>query len=118
MQHQSASVAVDTQACADAINDVVEVFLKLWGRRAMDNLRQWHRVALRIVKLYSSEGDSLKRQQFEDAMRRERWRGDADMRPPRVNENIIEAGRRGYWSVLVKQVPSQVEQVLSLCDIP
>lgn len=118
MQHQSASAAVDTQTCADAICDIQEVLPKLWGQNALDNLRDWHHVALRIVRLYSCNGDSGMRQQFEDAMRGESWRGDAERRQPRVNETIIEAGLRSFWGVLVKQAPAQVEQVINTCQIP
>lgn len=115
MQHQSASAAVDTQTCADAVKDIPEVLIKLWGQSALGNLREWQRVAIEIVKLYSSDGDARKRQEFEDAMRRERWRTGADERQPRVNEAILEPGRRGFWGYLIKQVPNQVEQILFGC---
>ena len=118
MVHESTAVTVDTQTCADAIKDIIEVLKKLWGRRdSLNNLRDWHMVALRIVRLYSSDGDEIKRQEFEDAMRKEHWRGDHERRQPMVNENIFESGLRGFWGVLVKQVPGQVEQVLNACQI-
>jgi len=115
MQHASAAATVDTQTCADAIIDIPELLRKLWGRNALDNLREWHKIALRIVKLYSSDGDPIKRQGFEDAMRHEQWRADIDERNPKINEIIVEVGRRGFWSFLVKQAPSHVEQILLTC---
>ncbi len=112
MQHQSTSAVVDLQTCADAILDLPEVMKKLWGRNALDNLRQWQMVAIRIVHLYSSNGDADIRSRFEDAMRGERWRGSAEERNPRINERIIECGLRIHWAIAVKQSPSQVEQIL------
>jgi len=117
MQHASAAVTVDTQTCADAINDLPAVMIKLWGQSALNGLRDWHRLALRIVRLYSSNGDILKRNSFEDMMREEHWRSDSENRVPRVSENIIQSGRRGHWGFLVKNAPTLVEQVLNSCNI-
>lgn len=117
MQHENPAVTVDTQVCADAIKDIPEIMKKLWGRNALNNLRHWHHVALRIVRLYSCDGDFVKRQEFEDAMRRECWRSEAEHRNPRVNESIIEIGRRAHWGIIIKQNPIQVEQILDSYDI-
>jgi hypothetical protein len=113
MQHQSASVAVDTQTGANAIIDLPEVMKKLWGQKALDNLHAWQRIAIKIVKLYSASGDAIVRGQFEALMRREQWRGNAEERNPRINERIIECGLRIHWSIAVKQSPHQVEQILN-----
>jgi hypothetical protein len=113
MQHQSASAVVDVQTCADAILDLPEVLSKLWGRNALDNLREWQKIAIRVARLYSSSGDANTRFQFEDAMRREPWRGIAEERNPRTNETIIECGLRIHWAIAVKQSPPQVEQILN-----
>ena len=118
MQHQSSTVAVDLHTCADAIKDLPTLFRKLWGRNSLDNLRDWHRVALRIVNLYSSNGNPAQRQLFEDSMRDGNWRTDLEVRKPRMNENIIQPGRRGHWGLLTKNAPVLVEQVLNSCDIP
>ena len=113
MQHASAAVTVDLHACADAILDLPEVMKKLWGRRALDNLREWQKIAIRVARLYSNSGDANVRARFEDAMRRERWRGNAEERNPRINETIIECVRRIHWAIAVKQSSSQVEQILN-----
>jgi hypothetical protein len=113
MQHASAAVTVDVQSCADAIHDLPAVMKKLWGSRALVNLRLWQRVALRIVWLYSSVGDAAVCRQFEDQMRAETWRGKAEERPPRVNEKIIECGLRNHWAIAIKQNTAQVEQILN-----
>jgi hypothetical protein len=113
MQHASAAVTVDVQSCADAIIDLPEVMKKLWGRDALNNLRLWQQVAMRIVKLYSGAGDANMRRQFEDQMRIEQWRGAAEERNPRIQEKIIECGLRSHWAIAVKQSPHQVEQILN-----
>ena len=113
MQHQNVAVAVDLHASADAILDIPEVVCRLWGRNALDNIRPWQRVAIRVVRLYSNSGDQAARAQFENAMRDERWRGIAEERNPRVNETIIKCGLRTHWDIAVKQNPFQVEQLLN-----
>ncbi|MFA4835864.1 MAG: hypothetical protein WC749_07345 [Dehalococcoidia bacterium] len=113
MQHASAAVTVDIQSCADAILDLPDVITKLWGHDALNNLRPWQQVSIRVVRLYSTTGDATIRRQFEDQMRIERWRGNAEERPPRVNETIIECGLRNHWAIAVKQNPHQVEQILN-----
>lgn len=118
MQHASAAVTVDVCACADAILDLPEVMKKLWGRSALQNLRLWQKIAIRIINLYSSNGDSNRRRLFEDEMRQEKWRSYAEDRPPRVNEMIIECGHRNHWAIAVKQKPELVEQLLNNIGAP
>ena len=118
MQHASAAVTVDMQSCADAILDLPGVMTKLWGRNALTNLRLWQQVAIRIIRLYSSSGDANIRRQFEEQMRTERWRGNAEERPPRVHETIIECGLRNHWAIAIKQNPHQVEQILNNLGVP
>lgn len=113
MQHQSASAAVDVPTCADAILDLPKIMMKLWGRNALDNLREWQKIAIQVARLYSNSGDTTDRVQFEDAMRLEQWRGISEERNPRTNETIIECGLRIHWAIAVKQSPSQVEQILN-----
>lgn len=113
MQHQNVAIVVDLHASADAILDLPEVLNKLWGRNAMDNLRAWQNVAIRIAHLYSNSGAPNIRVQFEDAMHKERWRGIAEERNPRINETIIQCGLRSHWDIAVKQNPHQVEQMLN-----
>lgn len=112
MQHQNVLAVVDVQTCADAILDLPTIMNRLWGINALNNLREWQIVAIRVVQLYSSNGTTTSRSQFEDAMRSERWRVPAEERKPRINERIIECGLRIHWAVAVKQSPSKVWQIL------
>lgn len=116
MQHQSASAVVDLHTSADALLELPEVMRKLWGQHALDNLREWQKVAIRVARLYSNSGDAVIRSKFEDLMRSERWRGNAEERQPRINETIIQCGLRGHWAIAVKQNPHQVDQILNSID--
>jgi len=110
------AVTVDAQFCADAILDAVKVIDRLWQNTSGTSLRDWHNVAIRIVRLYSQDGDHNKHQEFEDRMRSESWRNEE--RPPRIHELVIEAGLKRFWGLVVKQSPYQVEQILNELDIP
>ena len=74
MQHADAAITVDTQHCSDAILDVVRVINRCWAGASERQLQDWVKCALRIVRLYSSEGDILKHQEFEDVMRSRNWK--------------------------------------------
>jgi hypothetical protein len=116
LQHQSAAATVDDQHCADAILDGIEVIDHCWPNASHDDFRPWMKCALRIVRLHSSSGDAVRRQEFEDEIRRESWRNVS--RPPRTNEIIIEPGRRTYWQLLLTQSQAQVEAVLQRIGVP
>lgn len=112
MQHGNAAVTVSAAHCADAINDVCKVVNNLWANSTERMLRPESRCVLRIVDLYSSNGDGGKQQMFEDAMRRCHWRGIADERQPRINEVIFESGLRANWHNAIHESPELVEQLL------
>jgi hypothetical protein len=116
MQHVSPAATVDAQHCADAIMDAVSVIEHCWPGASTAHFPDWVRCALRIVRLYSRNGDPGKRQSFEDAMRDGAWR--ASERPPRRNEIAIQVGRREYWTLLMIQSQVQVEGVLDALGIP
>ena len=116
MQHSSAAATVDDQHCADAILDAVQVINHCWPNASANDLRNWMKCALRIVTLYSSNGNPQHRLEFEDAMRDGKWR--ATKRQPRMNEFVIRPGLRGYWSLVMIQSQAQVELVLDSCSIP
>ena len=116
MQHSSAAATVDDQHCADAILDAVQVIDHCWPNASVNDLRGWMKCALRIVRLYSSNGNAQQRVEFEDSMRDGTWR--AAKRQPRINEFVIRPGLRGYWSLVMIQSQSQVESILDSCSIP
>lgn len=113
MQHGSAAVTVTLQSCADAILDVRRVIDRLWRNASQQNLTRPYRTVLQIVELYSSNGDTIRRQDFEDAMRQSRWRPAADERRAKANEVIVEAGLRMNWHLVIHQSWAEVEEILS-----
>src|ERR1700719_4477565 len=95
MQHANAAATVDDEYCADAILDAVAVLDHCWAGTSTNNIRPWMMCALRVVRLFSSQGNQGLKDLFEDGMRNGAWR--ATSRPPRVSELLIEPGRRQYW---------------------
>lgn len=116
MQHASAASTVDDQYCADAILDAVQVIDHCWPNASTNDFRGWMNCALRIVRLYSSQGNATKRTEFEDAMRNNGWR--AEKRQPRIDEFLIRPGLRRYWALVMISSQAQVESILSICGIP
>jgi len=116
MQHADAAATVETQHCADAIVDTVRVIDKCWTRTSQRHFDSWIKCALRIVKLYSSEGDRLKRQPFEETMLDKSWRG-SDRSTIRLNEAKIEPGRRIFWWLAIIRHTHLVEDCLNELEI-
>lgn len=116
MQHANAAATVDDQHCADAILDAVAVIDHCWPTTSTTALGPWMKCALRVVRLYSTQGDAIKRQEFEDHMGQAPWR--ADNRKPRANEMIIKPGRRSYWQLVLVQSQAQVEAILDQLAVP
>ena len=116
MQHASAAATVDERYCADAILDAVGVIDHCWPNASANDFRGWMKFALRVVRLYSSQGDVAKRMPFEDAMRDGEWR--SDRRQPRTNELIVRAGLRHYWALVMISSHVQVDLLLNSCGIP
>jgi len=117
MQHADAAVTVEAQHCADAILDAVRVIDKCWARTSHHHFDSWVKCALRIVRLYSSVGDRLKRQPFEDAMFNTNWRG-VSRTSVRLNESRIEPGRRIFWWLTLIRHIHLVERCLDELGIP
>lgn len=60
--------------------------------------------------MYSSNGNGNMRGLFEDRVRGGAWR--VEVRKPRLNEIIIEAGRRQFWQILLTQAATQIDEFL------
>ena len=112
MQHADAAVTVETQHCCDAILDAVRVINTCWPQTSKRHFHLWVKCALRIVNLYSSSGDSLKRQFFEDAMRDVNWRGEWRQNVKRT-ERQIEPGCRAFWRLAIIEHTPLVEGCLN-----
>ena len=115
LQHADPATTVDDEHCADAMLTAVEVLEHCWPG-SKGSLRPWVRTALRVVHLYSRRGDRVKRVDFEDGMRRAMWR--LDRRQPRVNEMLIEPGRRSFWLVPMVSDAAQLTELMDELQLP
>jgi len=116
MQHGNAAATVDVYYCATAIITSVKVIDRLW-RNSSILFPYWMKIALRIIRLYSDEGDSANRKPFEQYMRDLRWRGTSKDHVL-VTEIAIELGHRDYWQLGVRMQPQLVEECLNELGIP
>ena len=115
MQHGNAAFTVDDQHCADAILDAVAAMEHCFpGTIAI--LPDALKVALRVVRLHSSQGDVRLRGAFEDAMRSHGWNGNA--RRAKVSEPPYPVGSRRYWGLVLFPEFAQVEGILNRLGVP
>lgn len=116
IQHENAAITVDTKHCADAILDAVRVIDICWSQTSVRQFSEWVKCTLRIIRLYSSAGDPLKHQPFEDVMRGVNWRGEGRT-SVRVSERQIEPGLRAFWWLAVREHTPLVESCLNEIEI-
>lgn len=114
LQHANAALAVDDQHCADAILDAVETDHCFPNSSAAfpDHLK----IALRVVRLHSSQGNPGLRGRFEDAMRSHRWNGA--QRYANATEPPVAVGIRRYWGLIILPEYTQVETILNRVGVP
>lgn len=116
MQHGSAAATVDPTYCATAILTAVEVIDRLW-RNTSQQLPPWMQISLRVLRLYSDEGDSNHHRAFEARMRDLKWRGTSKEHVL-ITEITIEPGHRDYWQLAIRTQAQLVEQCLNELGIP
>ncbi|MBN1236653.1 MAG: hypothetical protein JW999_11510 [Methanotrichaceae archaeon] len=117
MQHSDIAATVDGQYCATSIIDAVKVIDHCWQNTSRRQFSPWMRCALRIIRLYSSEGEASNRYLFERKMQQMRWR-ISDRESVRFNAIQIEPGVRDYWWFAIRMRTPQVEECLNEFDIP
>jgi hypothetical protein len=101
--------------CADAIIDGVACIEHCFpGASAAfpDRLR----VALRVIRIYSTAGNAAHRPAFQDGMLRYRWR--TQQRQPRVDETIVQPGMRNYWGLVIMDSIPDIEAILNRIGAP
>jgi len=116
MQHENAAITVERERLSDAILDAVAVIDHCWPRTSSTQFSDWIICALRIVTLFSSQGDRNKRQPFEDLMRNYEWRGTGIERLKK-NESPIEPGLKTFWYIAVEQHTPLVIECLNSLEI-
>ena len=115
MQHVNAAFTVDDQHCADAILDAVQTIDHCFPGSS-PAFPEVLKVALRVVRLHSTQGNAGQRGRFEDAMREWRWKS-ADKRTLRKSEIAVTAGNRRHWGMVMPEY-AQVENILNGLGIP
>ena len=117
MQHVGAALTVDAQHCADAVMDAVQVINTLWPPTPVHLLRNRLAVSLRIVRLYSSYGDPVHREDFISNMLGYDWR-NTENEQVRRDAVQIKPGQREYWShALFRRIPD-VQRLLDESGVP
>lgn len=116
MQHASAASTVDPMHCATAILDVIKVIDHCWSGTSASMFPVRVKCALRIIHLYSLDGDVSKREPFEDRMRKNRWRTQDEK--VRVDGRQIQPGLRDYWYIAIRMQTPLVEECLNDVGIP
>ncbi len=117
MQHVGAALTVDAQHCADAIMDAVLVLNSLWPPRAVHELRGQLGVSLRIIRLFSAEGDPVQREDFVSNMLGHSWRS-SEGEQVKTDSVQIRPGQREYWSHALFRRTSDVLRILDESLVP
>jgi hypothetical protein len=115
MQHNNPAATVDAQHCADALVDAVEVIEHCFpGTR--NGLPEKVRVAIRVVRLFSQQGDARQQGEFATAMLEHTWRGTRER--ARREETIVAPGERRHWGLVILSEYTQVELLLNRVGVP
>jgi hypothetical protein len=121
MQHSSAAATVDEKYCASAILNAVKVVDHCWKNTSRKQLAPWMKSALRIVRLYSPEGDLYHANLFSKRMEEMRWRSLNSVPKKeslRVNAIQIFPGRRDHWFLAIRTYAPLIEACLNELEIP
>ncbi|NJR53124.1 MAG: hypothetical protein HC780_29775 [Leptolyngbyaceae cyanobacterium CSU_1_3] len=91
MQHASAAATVDLHHCATSMLDVVKVIDHCWTDTSTTRFPSRMKCALRIARLYSSEGDISLREVFETRMQKKTLANSERKRPRHRTANPARA---------------------------
>lgn len=115
MQHSIAAATVDEQHCADAILDAVAVIENCFPG-ASNTFPDTIKVILRVIYIFSSNGNHSQRNSFEEAMRAYNWRGERER--AKVTESIVSPGLRINWGLVIPGEYAIVETILNRVGAP
>lgn len=115
MQHNNPAATVDSQHCADAIIDAVDVIEHCFPGTKHD-LPDKLKVSLRVVRLFSRHGDPVIQTAFSEAMRAYTWRGSRDR--ARRDEALVAPGVRANWGLVIPSEYARVEAILDRTNAP
>ncbi len=115
MQHNNPAATVDSQHCADAIIDAVDVMEHCFpGSKIVlpDKLK----VTLRVMRLLSQHGDPHQQTEFGNAMQQHPWRGNRER--AKQDEVIVAPGPRANWGLVIPSEFARVETLLDQVGVP
>ncbi|HVT58931.1 MAG TPA: hypothetical protein VHR45_11065 [Thermoanaerobaculia bacterium] len=115
MQHNNPAATVDSQYCADAIIDAVQVIEHCFPG-ATPALPEKLKVTLRVTRLSSRHGDPAQQAAFANAMQGFPWRGFRDR--ARQEETIVAPGRRANWGLVIPSEYGRIEEILNSVGVP
>jgi hypothetical protein len=115
MQHNNAAAAVDVQHCADAICDAVECIEHCFPGSKTD-LPDGLKTALRVVCIYSTNGDTTLRDKFEEAMLKHPWRDSSERADS--TQLIVAPGRRRHWGLVIMSNVAAIDTILMRINAP
>jgi hypothetical protein len=115
MQHNNPAATVDAQYCADAIIDAVEVIEHCFPGTKLA-LPEKLKVTIRVVRLFSRQGDPRQQTEFGDAMQTHQWRGNRER--AKQEELIVSPGSRTNWGLVIPSEYARVEGLLDRVGVP
>ena len=98
LQHAVAAATVDDQHCADAILDAVATIEHCFPGSEV-GLSDSIKIALRVVRVHSSQGTQKQRSDLEEAMRMFRW--NTPFKHANATTLPISVGSRQQWGQVI-----------------
>ena len=115
MQHSVAAATVDDQHCADAIMDAIQAIEHCFPG-TVATLPDGIKIALRVVRLLSSQGNAGQRDQFENYMRGYKW--NTPFQSARGTEVPVPVGARAHWGHVLMSNSTIVGGILDQIGVP
>jgi hypothetical protein len=115
MQHAVAAATVDDQHCADAILDVVSAMEHCFPG-TLPLLSEGIRIALRVVRVHSTQGTHQQRAAFDEEMRKFKWNS-----PLKAATGItvpLPVGSRTYWGYVIMSNNAIISDILDRIGAP
>ena len=92
--------------------DAVKVIDHCWSNTSTTLFSHRLQCGLRVVRLYSSDGDISLREPFESLMQKKRWR-TKEREFVKVNGRQMQPGIRDYWYIAIRMQTPLVEECLN-----
>ena len=115
MQHNNPAATVDSQHCADAVIDAVDVMEHCFSASKI-TLPDKLKVTLRVMRLLSQHGDPHQQSEFGNAMQQHPWRGNRER--AKQDEVIVAPGPGANWGLVIPSEFARVRDVAGSSRCP